>query len=201
MDFANHYGFTPKTHRPYRPRTKGKVERIVDYTKDNFLRGRSFEGLDHLNAQALHWLNHTANVRVHGTTGQRPRDLFENETLMPLSAVPAYNYIDPVQRTVNWESMVRFEGSRYSVPPAYAGKTVEVTSAAGQIVVRCEQLVIAEHPKAARAGQSVVHKEHLAELWKITEEQTSRPAGPKWHLTFTQSVQQASLSDFEELAS
>ena len=27
-DFAAHYGFTVKTHRPYRPRTKGKVERI-----------------------------------------------------------------------------------------------------------------------------------------------------------------------------
>lgn len=25
LDFAHHYGFTPKTHRPYRPRTKGKV--------------------------------------------------------------------------------------------------------------------------------------------------------------------------------
>jgi len=37
LDFANHFGFTPKTHKPYRPRTKGKVERSVDYVKDNFL--------------------------------------------------------------------------------------------------------------------------------------------------------------------
>ncbi len=30
LDFARHYGFTPKTHRAYRPRTKGKVERMVE---------------------------------------------------------------------------------------------------------------------------------------------------------------------------
>lgn len=38
-DFAAHHGFAVKTHQPYRPRTKGKVERMVDYLKDNFLRG------------------------------------------------------------------------------------------------------------------------------------------------------------------
>jgi prepilin-type processing-associated H-X9-DG protein len=32
-DFAAHYGFSVRTHRPYRPRTKGKVERMVDYLK------------------------------------------------------------------------------------------------------------------------------------------------------------------------
>jgi transposase len=60
LDFANHYGFTIKSHQPYRPRTKGKVDgRSVDYVKDNFLNGRSFADFADLNAQALHWLNNT----------------------------------------------------------------------------------------------------------------------------------------------
>ena len=42
LDFAGHYGFAPKTHRPYRPRTKGKVERAVHYLDGSFLRGRAF---------------------------------------------------------------------------------------------------------------------------------------------------------------
>jgi transposase len=57
LDFANHHGFTLKTHRPYRPRTKGKVERTVDYVKDNFLLGRCFATLDDLNAQGIAWLD------------------------------------------------------------------------------------------------------------------------------------------------
>jgi transposase len=201
LDFANHHGFALRTHRPYRPRTKGKVERIVDYAKDNFLLGRSFEGLDDLNAQGLHWLNQTANVRVHGTTGQRPCDLLGHELLVPLSSVPVYNYIDPVNRTVSYESMIRFQGSRYSVPPAFAGKSVVVTAEAGRIFVRAEDLVIAEHPKAVRAGQCIVDKEHLAELWKITEQQTRVPERDKWHLSFTQSVQRMPLDVFEAVAS
>jgi transposase len=201
LDFANHYGFTAKTHRPYRPRTKGKVERVVDYVKDNFLLGRGFEGIDDLNAQALHWLNHTANVRVHATTNRQPCELFLQETLTPLSSVPAYSYIDPVKRTVSWESMVRFEGSRYSVPPAFAGKSVVVSSVGGVVVVRADDMVITEHAKAATSGQCIVHKEHLAELWKITEEQTRQPERSKWHLSFTQTVQQASLAQFEQVAS
>jgi transposase len=112
LDFAQHYGFTPKTHRPYRPRTKGKVERMVDYVKDSFLAGRTFHGLDDLNAQARRWLAETANVRLHATTGQRPADLKAQETLTPLGAVAVYRFLDPVRRTVSWESMVHFQGSR-----------------------------------------------------------------------------------------
>ena len=33
---ARHYGFVPKACRPYRPRTKGKVERLVGYVKQHF---------------------------------------------------------------------------------------------------------------------------------------------------------------------
>src|SRR5207237_4119775 len=48
VDFAAHYGFAVKTHRPYRPRTKGKVERMVEFLKDNFLNGRTFASFDDL---------------------------------------------------------------------------------------------------------------------------------------------------------
>jgi transposase len=35
LDFANHYGFVPRTCRVRRALTKGKVELMVDYVKDN----------------------------------------------------------------------------------------------------------------------------------------------------------------------
>jgi len=51
LDFAQHYGLAVKTHRIRRPRTKGKVERAVQYLKDGFLNGRVFADLADLNAQ------------------------------------------------------------------------------------------------------------------------------------------------------
>jgi len=178
LDFAAHYGFTPKAHRPYRPRTKGKVERAVDYVKDGFLLGRSFADLEDLNAQGLAWLAGTANVRVHATTGRRPVDLLPLEVLTPASSVPAYRYLDPVRRVVSFEAMVHYHGSRYSVPPDFAGKPVEVAAAGGQIVIRSGDAVIAEHREAAQPGQCVAAREHIAELWRITHERVARPPRP-----------------------
>jgi transposase len=40
--FADYWGFEPRLCRPYRARTKGKVESGVKYLKRNFLRGRTF---------------------------------------------------------------------------------------------------------------------------------------------------------------
>lgn len=200
LDFARHYGFTPKTHQPYRPRTKGKVERTVDYVKDSFLKGRSFGTLDELNAAGLHWLETVANVRVHGTTGQRPVDLFAAEQLTAYGSVTDYRYLDPVQRTVSTEAMVHFQGSRYSVPPQYAGQTVSVATAAGQIVIRAQDLVIAEHGQALKAGQCIVDREHLAELWKITSQRIAPPAEAGWQLTGGVEVQQVPLTTYEEVA-
>jgi transposase len=50
QDFVRHHAFEAKRCRPYRPRTKGKVERSVAYLRDSFLNGRTFDGLDDLNA-------------------------------------------------------------------------------------------------------------------------------------------------------
>jgi hypothetical protein len=161
---------------------------MVDYVKDNFLAGRTFHGLDDLNVQAQRWLEETANVRVHGTTGQRPVDLFTQESLTPVTSVGSYRGAQAVQRTVNWEALVHFQGSRNSVPPAYAGQTVCVTADGGQIIIRTGDTIIAEHRQATQPGQCVVEKEHLAELWKLTAERTPVPRDqPRWHLDLTPS--------------
>jgi len=199
LDFAQHYGFVPKTHRVRRPRTKGKVERMVDYVKDNFLTGRTFHGLEDLNAQGRQWMTETANVRVHATTGRRPVDLFPQETLTSLDAMPVYRFLDPVRRTVTWEAMVHFQGSRYSVPPQYAGKTVEVAASGGQIVIRLDDAILAEHRQASEAGQCIVQREHLAELWKITQEHVAVPTASRWQIDFEPTVETVPLACFEEV--
>ena len=91
LRFATHWGFMPRSCRPYRARTKGKVERPIRYIRESFFYGRSFANDDDLNAQAAGWLEGTANVRRHGTTGERPVDRFERDeraVLSPLANSP-----------------------------------------------------------------------------------------------------------------
>ena len=91
LRFAVHWGFHPRACRPYRAQTKGKVERPIRYLRDSFFYGRAFANDDDLNEQASRWLEGTANVRQHGTTGERPVDRFERderEALRPLASRP-----------------------------------------------------------------------------------------------------------------
>ena len=199
LDFADHHGFTPKTHRPYRPRTKGKVERAVDYVKDGFVLGRHFADLDEMNAEGLSWLEGTANVRVHATTGRRPADLLPQEGLTPAGSVPAYRFVRFADRTASFEAMVTYEGSRYSVPPSFAGKPVRVSALGGQVVIRAGDAIIAEHREAAEPGRCVADPAHIAELWRFTNEHVRRPPHPAAPLIAAAPVQRVDLALYEEV--
>ena len=91
---AKDYGFLPRVCRPYRAKTKGKVERFNRYLKSSFvvpLQARLRAAgllLDVRTANGYlgRWLTMTANARVHGTTGDIPnqRMLLEQTHLLPL---------------------------------------------------------------------------------------------------------------------
>ena len=79
-DFPRYYGFTPRACQPYRARTKGKVESGVKYVKRNALAGRRFASWAALEAWLEEWAATVSDVRVHGTTHERPIDRFARET-------------------------------------------------------------------------------------------------------------------------
>lgn len=96
LRFSAHWGFTARACRPYRAKTKGKVERPVRYVRGNFFYGREFVGDADLNDQAERWLERTANIRLHGTTGEQPRIRFERDEralLQPLAARPYHSLL------------------------------------------------------------------------------------------------------------
>jgi transposase len=92
LRFARHWGFTPRACRPYRAQTKGKVERPVRYLRSNFVYGRTFLHDGDLDHQRQLWLEHVANVRVHGTTRERPRDRFDHEERLLLQPLAPRRY-------------------------------------------------------------------------------------------------------------
>ncbi len=101
VDLARHYGFQPRACRPYRPKTKGKVERPFRYIREDFFLGNSFRNLDDLNAQLRHWLDTVANPRVHATTQRIVNEAFaeEKSALKPLPLAP-YRSVLKLERRV-----------------------------------------------------------------------------------------------------
>src|SRR6202000_2095836 len=77
--FAAHWDFRIRACRPYRARTKGKVERPISYVRQGFFYGREFLHDEDLNPQVLSWTQHTANARLHRTTDEVPQVRFERD--------------------------------------------------------------------------------------------------------------------------
>jgi transposase len=100
---AEEYGFRPKVCRPYRAKTKGKVERFNGYLKSSFVTplaatlksaGLTLD-VQTANAHVGRWLDEVAHVRIHGTTGVQPAARLAEERLvfLPLpvnSAAPVH---------------------------------------------------------------------------------------------------------------
>lgn len=201
LDFVRHHGFEAKRCRAYRPRTKGKVERSVSYIRDSFLNGRTFAGLDDLNARGRGWLAQTANVRIHATTQARPCDRLGDEALTPCADLNPYQVTHSTSRTVGTEALVRYETNDYSVPARWVGTRVSVDAGDQVIIIRAADLVIAQHPIAVGRRQRVESPGHVRERWALSVP-TIPPAPPKGcHVTFTQAVQVRPLSVYAEVAS
>lgn len=167
-DFSRYYGFRPRPHRPYRPQTKGKVESGIKYVK-RFLRGKSFESLEHLNACLLEWTMTVADQRVHGTTHRQPAEMFceEKELLLSTQGRPAYVLQERAIRHVSKDCLVAFETNRYSVPFRLAGKRVEVQAEGNLIKIYHNGELVSSHARLSGSYQCSMDRSHYWGLYEL----------------------------------
>src|SRR5919108_48352 len=155
LDFALRVGFAAALCHPYRPQTKGKVERGVGYVKGNFWPTARFVDDADLNRQAQAWVDAVANVRVHGTTRERPVDRLALERPR-LRALPEAARLRPFlrgERKVGRDGYVRWDGAWYGVVWTWAGKTVQIEASDTTVELWAGEERLAVHPRATRPGQ------------------------------------------------
>lgn len=108
LEQAKRLGYQPRACRPYRAKTKGKVERFNRYLKESFITplaaslnsvGLSLT-VEVANAHVGPWLAEVAQQRIHGTTGIKPalRLMEERMALMPLPPESQSTMADPCER-------------------------------------------------------------------------------------------------------
>jgi len=197
LDMAGYYGFLPRACRPYWARTKGKNERFGRYVRQAFW-PREFADLEDLNRQHLAWLDGVANVRIHGTTHERPVDRWQRErrSLRPLPPLPVVLARTEV-RQVAWDGTFSWNRTRYSVPAAYAGQPVLVrelesselvVEAAGEVLLRC--------PVSGERFGMRIDPAHYAGLSPRIPRPPRRPLG----IQHAPEVERRSLALYEQLA-
>lgn len=131
--FAKDVGFTPIACRPYRPQTKGKVEslaKLMDRLKAYNEEFDTWTDLITLSQNFMDDINH----EISQGSGEVPFELFikEKEYLLPSPRVELLtSYISRQEDKtypVNKESMIKYEGRKYSVPTRYIGERMTVTT-------------------------------------------------------------------------
>lgn len=186
--------------RPYRARTKGKVESGVKYVKRNAIAGRCFADFAALEAHLVAWMS-LADRRIHGTTHRQPIDMFEQaerSALRPLR--PALDVTTQrLRRVVANDCFVDVDTVRYSVPHRLVGKTLDVRMTGSEVIVEHAGVEVARHPRCSDAHTRVSRPEHFEGVFRRPEPRTPEapPSGPA-------SVQdqwaQARLGQWAELA-
>jgi transposase len=160
-DFAGFYGFKPILCRPYRGQTKGKIERTVSYVRDNFMKGIEYDNLADLNRQAMNWCV-KVNNKIHATTNEIPKIRLARENLNPLTR--EYMIDRTNVRAVGKDSLISYDGSKYSVPSEYAGKYVTVAALDNTLAAYYEGKQVALHLLSTEKNNMILNKSHYKKL-------------------------------------
>lgn len=126
--YCKEMAFTSVFCRKSDPESKGKIENVVKYVKQNFLRGRKYNGVDNLNDQILGWLSRTGNGKMHATTKKIPHQewLIERSYLKPYTAcaqqASIYN-----EYLVRKDNTISYHSNFYTLPlGTYKGSGTQI---------------------------------------------------------------------------
>lgn len=149
--FMNTIGFQTKLCKAYHPFTKGKVERLIRFVKENFLAGRSFWTITDLNREALEWCQEQ-NQTYRNEIGDTPEHLHDIACCQNVKAIPdtdsVFRYLCP-ERRISFDGFVSYEGRRFGVPISYTGQNVRVARNGMTLIIYAAQApyqILTTHP-------------------------------------------------------
>lgn len=126
--FMSTIGFKTKLCKPRHPYTKGKVERLVRFIKDNFLPGRVFHNITDMNRQAFEWCERQNNLyhrAVNGVSWDMHKARCASNLKPLLDGEAVNHYLCPL-RKISFDGFVNYEGRRFGVPYYYTRKLVRI---------------------------------------------------------------------------
>ena len=165
LQLAGHYLFETVAAPVRYPEAKGKVENGIKYVRQSFFYGRSFSSLADLREQATQWRDQIANLRLHGTTRERPADrlLIERKKLRALPERP-FDCDVVLPCIVSKECRVRLDTNTYSVPHQYVGRTVNVRADDVTVRIICDGTEVARHVRSWDRRRAVEDPAHIDAL-------------------------------------
>ena len=132
--------------------------------KGNAIAGRQFESWAALEGHLQRWMREIADVRIHGSTGERPIARLragEATALQPLEGKPPFEQQRELARQVHSDACVEVDTNRYSVPWKWIGHQVRVLVVGGEVSIHHGEQVLAVHPQRVGRRQRSIQADHL----------------------------------------
>jgi transposase len=143
------------TARVRHPRDKARVENQVPYVRERWFAGEVFTAdLTEIRRHAQVWCCDVAGARVHGTTRQVPRDVYNRDERSQMQPAPATPFDVPhwSEPKVHPDHHVQVLKALYSVPTRYIGKVLDARADRSSVRLYLGTELIKVHPRKA-AGQ------------------------------------------------
>ncbi|HEU5306801.1 MAG TPA: IS21 family transposase [Acidimicrobiia bacterium] len=149
VEYAQARGFVIDPARVRSPQDKPRVERQVQFVRGSFFAGETFIDLADAQRRAESWCRERAGMRVHGTTQQRPAEVFAVEEQPRLGRAPTDVYDVPVYASakVHRDHHIEVARSLYSVPGSLIGARVEVRADQALVRIFHRGQLIKVHPR------------------------------------------------------
>src|SRR5581483_5043235 len=156
VEYAQARGFVVDPARVRRPQDKPRVERTVQFVRGSFFAGESFTDLADAQRRAETWCRERAGMRVHGTTQQRPAEVFAAVEQPALLPAPAQRYDLPRYATakVHRDHHIEVARALYSIPGNLIGQRVDVRADRQLVRVFHRGQLVQVHPRQAPGGRS-----------------------------------------------
>jgi transposase len=161
--FAAYWSFKPKACAPCRARTKGKDESTVKYIKRNAIAGREFISWQALEEHLSWWMRAIADERIHGTTGEKPKERFQRDEakmLQPSDKSP-FNQMKEVQRIVHSDACIEIDTNFYSVPWQLIKEQVTAQITDSEVIIFYGAEEVTRHTVARGKRARCCKPEHL----------------------------------------
>ena len=135
QELAAYYGCLIDPSRIEHPKDKARVERQMPYIRDSAWRGQDYATIEDANCGALRWCQNVAGQRIHGTTGQRPYEMFLAEEQQKLRELPPIPWELALWQTakVGLDSHCNVLRGLYSVPWQLVGQELDVRCTQTQV--------------------------------------------------------------------
>lgn len=176
MDFAGFYLFDPIPCGVRMAHEKGKVESGIKFVRSAFLAGREIRSFVDLERESAEWRDGEANVRIHGTTHERPIDRFETEKTL-LHPLPSPEFDCTILETVeaSRQALVHFDANRYSVPHRAARQTLTLAAGKHEIeIFDSAGHLLARHARCYEKYRVIENPAHIEGL--LAERKNARSA-------------------------